>query len=550
MTIPPECRRPADGAARRGVRPFRPANFCWPKTSGDVEACVCEAIKRGAKIRVRGSQHSEAGAVYTTDFDAVGGPPPWDDGKVNLILDDLLSFDAKGGEIAVGAGHHLGEDPYAVGPARDPVNSLVHKLDRNDLALPELGGISHQSLGGFLSTGSAGGSLQHDLTDAISWISLVDGKGVVRKLDRGTAAFDAALPSFGLFGIIVEVGFDQKLLPKRFDVAMTSEVVPLEKWGIDPFQKGELAKFFRENEYARLLWWPQPHVNKVEAWTGQRVPPDPTKKNSYVSFSPRVQKIAHALFLHVVDDADLRRKGIDSFLKDLERGIEHLHLDVAPKRLLHFNPHLRALRLGQAVSMLVSTLRPISRFIPNTLFVGALLNAFLWNESQDDLQDIWYRALPHDNQIDDNAIPVVFTEMWMDLDDAHNVMRTLRRLYATRGLEATGTLCVEIYAAKKRTAWMSPAHDVDVLRVDPFVFGAGKRTHEHALKFFHQHWEALSGYQFRNHWGKALPPADGPTGVAYRRKSFPRLPEFLEMREKFDPKGIFLNDYWCEHLGI
>ncbi|HET6983427.1 MAG TPA: D-arabinono-1,4-lactone oxidase [Myxococcaceae bacterium] len=552
MTTPRAGRRASDGPAETGVRPFVPKNFYWPKTVQEACACVEQACASNphTRIRVRGSQHSEANAVYTTGFDPVRGPRPWQQGRVNLILDELLSFELGPEGLAVGAGHHLGPDPYAEGPAQQPVNSLAHKLDELGLALPALGGISHQSLGGFLSTGSAGGSVQHDLTDAISWVRLVDGSGRVRTINRQKHqdVFDAALPSFGLFGIIVEVGFDPALLPRKFDVAMTSQVVSLEKWGIDPFQEGELAKFFRENEYARLLWWPQPHVNKVEAWTGQRVPHDPDRKNPYVSFSPFVQQLAHDLFLHVLNDADLRRNrgGIRAVLRDLESRLEHLHWDAPRGRALHRVPHFRALRRGQWLS----TIRPILRLIPNDLLVGGFLNLFLLDESHDDLQDIWYRALPHDNQIDDNVIPVVFTEMWTDLDRSHEVMRTLKRLFKAQGLDATGTMCVEIYAAKKRTAWMSPAHDVDVLRVDPFVFGAGKRTHAQARRFFRQHWEALSRFDFRNHWGKVLPPAAGPTGVAYRKKTFPRLADFLDLRRDFDPEGVFLNDYWREHLGF
>jgi hypothetical protein len=36
--------------------------------------------------------------------------------------------------------------------------SLCYALQQRGYALPDLGGISHQSVGGFLSTGSAGGT--------------------------------------------------------------------------------------------------------------------------------------------------------------------------------------------------------------------------------------------------------------------------------------------------------------------------------------------------------------------------------------------------------
>lgn len=224
--------------AGTGVRDFVDSNFYWPKSVKDVCQCVKAAAKSRppGKVRVRGSQHSEQASVYTTGFDPVGGPAPT--GRVvNLILDYLLGFSVTRDVIAVEAGHHLGADPYAHGPAKNPANSLIFKLNELGYALPALGGISHQSLGGFLSTGSAGGSVQHELTEAISWIKLVDGKGNLIKINRTAPHFKAVLPSLGLFGIIVEVGFSRRALPDRFDVSMTSSVGPLTSWEVDPFRK-------------------------------------------------------------------------------------------------------------------------------------------------------------------------------------------------------------------------------------------------------------------------------------------------------------------------
>jgi D-arabinono-1,4-lactone oxidase len=428
------------------------------------------------------------------------GPAP-SSRKLNLILDHLLGFEVTADEIAVQAGHHLGADPFAHGPARDPANSLSHKLNALGYALPALGGISHQSLAGFLSTGSAGGSVKHDLTEAINWVRLVDGKGEVRTIRRTDKDFDAVLPSLGLLGIIVEVGFSRKALPQRFDVRMTSTVKPVSEWEVDPFAPGQLARFFRQHEYARLLWWPQPMVNKIEVWTGRREPYDPhLEPRPYTSFSPCIQFIAHGLY-----------------------------------QFLFANPEVLQLRGSQQWK---------------EVLVSRLLNLFLGDESKSDLCDRWEAALPHDNQISDEYIPVIFTEMWIDLDRADQVMRKLRDLFLSKRLAATGTMCFEIYPAKKRAAWLSPSHGTDVLRVDPFMYWRDKRAHRNAHTFFQLHWDALKDFDFRCHWGKALAPATGATGVAYRKVTFPKLDAFLELRQTFDPRNIFLTDYWRNHLGI
>ena len=52
-------------------------------------------------------------------------------------------------------------------------------LSNKGWALPDLGGITHQTVSGFLSTGSAGGSLHHDAKDGVQAMEIVDGTGRV-----------------------------------------------------------------------------------------------------------------------------------------------------------------------------------------------------------------------------------------------------------------------------------------------------------------------------------------------------------------------------------
>jgi hypothetical protein len=44
-------------------------------------------------------------------------------------------------------------------------------------AFPDLGGITHQTLGGFMACGSAGGSLEYSFQDALQSFTFVDGNG-------------------------------------------------------------------------------------------------------------------------------------------------------------------------------------------------------------------------------------------------------------------------------------------------------------------------------------------------------------------------------------
>ena len=80
-------------------------------------------------------------------------------------------------------------------------------LDDRGYALPILGGISHQTVAGFLQTSSSGGSIFHGMADSILSIEFVDGTGTSRIVQKGTDEFNAAVVSMGLFGIVTFVTF-------------------------------------------------------------------------------------------------------------------------------------------------------------------------------------------------------------------------------------------------------------------------------------------------------------------------------------------------------
>jgi hypothetical protein len=83
-----------------------------------------------------------------------------------------------------------------------------------------------------------------------------------------------------------------------------------------------------------------------------------------------------------------------------------------------------------------------------------------------------------------------------------------------------------------------------MLRVDPFFCETGDTAKRKA--FFKSFWDTLLPFGARAHWAKALPPAD----PARQHRLYPKLAEFLELRAKLDPKGLFLTDYWKTQFGL
>jgi len=45
-----------------------------------------------------------------------------------------------------------------------------------------------------------------------------------------------------------------------------------------------------------------------------------------------------------------------------------------------------------------------------------------------------------------------------------------------------------------------------------------------------------------------MPEYDFENWAAYYRAQYPRWDDFMALREKRDPKNIFLTDYWSRHL--
>ena len=246
-----------------------------PRTEEELILLVKRARALGVQLRVRGSTHCVHQGIFTDEGDQ----------HINVQMDRYTRIlewketeDGQRMRVTVQAGCHLGVDP--ANPLSNKDNSLLYQLEEKGWALPDLGGITHQTVGGFLSTGSMGGTARHDLGRAIVGIRLIDGTGKVHDLapdpskpdDAEHNPFYAAGVSLGLLGIISTVTFECE---PRYDLVgrqSTRETGKLD--GLQLFESGEqgLRRFFEEDEdtYARLLWWPQKGVDKVELWKARR----------------------------------------------------------------------------------------------------------------------------------------------------------------------------------------------------------------------------------------------------------------------------------------
>ena len=481
--------------------PLQDLRYVHPTTEKELVTLVKKAQSEGLALRVRGSAHSVYQAIYADE-----SPP----GNINVQLDlynRILHWDTTRKRVTVQAGCHLGVDPRD--PRSNRKNSLLWQLERRGWALPDLGGITHQTVAGFLSTGSAGGTTHFDVGASVVGLRLIDGTGQCHDLapnpddpdDRDKNPFYAAGVSMGLLGLLSTVTLQ---CVERFDIIGKQVTTRTADSPVDLFGAGTLEQYFRDTQYTRLLWWPQQGVDTVQTWQARRTNPDDAP------MTHRQGRFVPKPFISVPGGK-------------LSQALIQLFFNVISHDAPPYEPATQEI-------------------------IRTVLNAFL-QEDTEEFWDIWLQGLPMDNQISDEFMPTEFTELFIDIHKTTDVMRALKRFYAEdEALQRTGAYAVEIYPAQQSDFWMSPSYGMDTVRVDVFWFKT--RRGNPATDFYPQYWKLLEQFDFRFHWGKYLSAPDSSTGVEYRKKQCPKWDDFLALRKKMDPHDIFLTSYWAAHLGI
>jgi hypothetical protein len=260
--------------------------FYHPSTEHEIIELIAQARESGVGIRVRGSAHSVKKAIYTDGY----SPDTKMSSGINIMLDQYRSLiiDEENMTVTCNAGINLGPDPYDPSGVSTESNSLLYQLNEKGLALPDLGGITHQTVAGFLATGSSGGSLNYDLGESILSIRLIDGTGKIHVLsqdDSDTDKFYAAGVSMGLLGIVTEVTFqcEKSYHIKGMEAITTVTDAQMNLFGHntddkpsymdfllnDPQPNGDRSPYLAE--YSRMLWWPQKGVNHIVNWSAYRM---------------------------------------------------------------------------------------------------------------------------------------------------------------------------------------------------------------------------------------------------------------------------------------
>lgn len=240
-------------------------NFYHPKNEEEICQLIQYANQHHLQVRVRGSAHSSyPEAIYTDSYQIQRYI------MIDMMLDQLnrVTFNDEHMQVTVQAGCHLGLDPFDHTKQSTEQNGLCWQLAQRGWALPLLAGITHQTVGGFFSMGSEGGSLQHSLYQHIVGLTIIDGTGKIHQVsaNQQPEVFYAAGVSMGLLGIITSLTLQ---CVKNYYIIGSIENKCLTR--PEDFFNFPWINWLRDVEYSRIMWCGLPGIERLGIWQARRM---------------------------------------------------------------------------------------------------------------------------------------------------------------------------------------------------------------------------------------------------------------------------------------
>ncbi len=549
--------------------------FYHPENEEQIIQLVKKAYTENLQIRCRGAAHSLAHVIYTDPGKDDSPVPnkvseqfPPKGPNINIMFDKynkLTWIDEEQGIVEVEAGIHLGYDPMDPAGRSSLKNSLLYQAFKKGWALNDLGGITHQTVSGFMMTGSAGGTLMYSLEDNLLALRIIDGSGNVQWIEKekDNDTFNAFALSMGLLGIVSRVKFkltkNYFIYGQQITTPTDSNDSPIDLFGNGSEGKPSMKEFLMKTPYTRILWWPQKKVERVVIWEavrGAAIPifsPMPYREFGDQPFSTQLEQLGGALLFTMLGNNNFFTiwKKLGKDFKQFLKNVKNRWGQKTGKFLSWILSSLTTL-LIYIISFIVVLFFSVFKFLLIWLYpaIVSILQPLTKEGKADLFMDYMWRSLPMDNEADDILMGTEFTEIWVPLSKTREAMQLLKKLFDEDGIAASGYYATEMYAGIKSNYWMSPSYKEDTLRIDVFWYinNAGNPAGKDGL--FSKFWEILriNNIPFRLHWGKFLPEYNYKEWTEYFRSQFPRWDDFMKLRSECDPKNIFLTSYWRRHL--
>ena len=506
-----------------------------PKDNDQIIELVEYAKRNHLQVRVQGAAQSETSSVFTDGFDQPGSK------NINIELDQLRRLELIAPlTVVAGAGWNLGFNPFdpAGVSSEDDSNNLLRVLDKKwSLSIQNVPDAIHQTVGGFISTGSSAGTMQHSFDECILSVTIIDGTGALKVFNRSGNPQDdffGVVVSMGLMGIITEVTLQ---CTPAFNIIGQEAVTAVSDcefdfFGPDGGEKLSLKEFLTKTEFCRILWWPIKSLQRAIVWQSRIMEPHDHKERTGRIRPQPYQPLFPKWF------------GLDTTFPSEFVAAKSFELIATWPNWLHDilgnDPEIFALEKG--IRAIFPSIYPLlsDKYFPV-------------NSPERPAQEFWsgwLDSLPMDKvEFSNNLFDLTYTEIWVAAGEATKTIRLLDEHYKRHGCSATGFYTVEVRAAPKSEFWLSPAYQQDSIRFNIMYFN---KSIVKAEIYFAQFWHLLYNNQidFRLHWGKKLPSPESETGATYLKAQYPQWTVFMDLRRKMDPHNIFLNNYWKAHLGI
>jgi hypothetical protein len=547
-----------------------PDGFYHPTNENEIIALVQKANAESLEIRGRGAAHSLSHAIYTDPGkgclpipNEVSEQKPPEGPNLNIMFDQyarLTWIDESKGIIEVEAGIHLGYDPEDPTGTSTLENSLLYQIFEKGFTLSDLGGITHQTISGFLMTGSSGGSLWYSIDENILGLSMIDGNGNVEWFNKEDENFGAVVLSLGLLGIVSKVRL--QLTPnfyiygQQITYPTQPDKCPIDFFGSGTPGKPSFENYLKATPYSRILWWPQEGVERIVIWEASRgaampvFDPAPYEEFADKTFISNLEQLGGSMLFTMLGNKKffvVWKKLKPSFAEFKNLTVQSWGGDGFAKVMASIVTFILRI-IGFILTLFFMTFKGLLRALYPTV-VGAL-QPLTKNGKAQLFMDYTYSSLPMDNGANDVLMGTEFTEIWIPLSDTERAMKLLDKMFTEGKFKATGYYSTELYAGKKSSYWLSPAYERDVLRIDVFWFSTNAGNPAERDGFYSQFWEELRKNDIpqRLHWAKFLPEYDYENWAAYLQAQYPRWNDFMQLRAQRDPKNIFLNNYWSLHL--
>lgn len=490
-----------------------------------------QARTANVQLRMVGAAQSVPSAIYADSYGQQSN-------NINVMMDGFrsLTFNEALMQVTVGAGLNIGYNPFDTTNSSTEFNGLYYQLQQKGWAIPNVTDVIHQTIGGFIATGSSGASALHSFDEYILSFRIMDGTGTVTDVSRSddpNATFYALWSSMGLLGIILSVTL--QCVP-TFNIIGTETVTPVAETEMDFFGAGSdgkpsLQTYLSTTEYARMLWWPIKTLERCISWKARTMqtsdynPQTGTPEDFHAKpYTPVFPKLVGST-LPSQEFASIGFKLIATWpgwlYKLLGDGAgSKILIDIVDK----IEPHLYPLL--------------IDMYFPNN------------SEKHPPQQfwDTWLGSLPMDTiEFSTHLFNLAYTEMWIPIEKAQEAMTAFQEHYTSGGYAATGYYTVEVLAAKQSPFWMSAAYGGTMLRLNIMRFSESDN-----ISYYQQFWDLLQqkSIPFRLHWGKYMPLPQSSSGAAYMQTQYPRWNDFMQLRSTMDPDNIFVNSYWKAQLGL